>query len=257
MRTRERTNPFTPPPSPVHIHPAPFIALVSFFLHPFLSLSFSPVAFPKNIDFWCTVLRTIHPQTKEEKHKGPRPDPPPAYTADARALTETRRPSQPHRTASWKRTKKKTGRGKYTFVAGGYYEGEYVDGKKAGDGVMVYPDGAKYEGAFADDTMQGEGVYTYPNGDVYSGMFVAGKKSGSGSYFFKASASTFMGEWEAGEFTYGEWILKDGSTYRGHFKDGKPVGEGTYTWAKTGSVQSGSWKADGVFVGGPIVAGGA
>ena len=68
---------------------------------------------------------------------------------------------------------------------------------------MVFPDGAKYEGAFADDNMQGEGVYTYPNGDVYSGMFAGGKKSGSGSYFFKASASTFMGEWEGGEFKTG------------------------------------------------------
>jgi hypothetical protein len=38
--------------------------------------------------------------------------------------------------------------------------------------------------------------------------------------FIPASASTFMGEWAAGEFMEGEWILKDGSTYKGNFKAG-------------------------------------
>jgi hypothetical protein len=37
------------------------------------------------------------------------------------------------------------------------------------------------------------------------GMFAGGAKVGSGSYFFKASASTFMGEWEGGAFKVGKY----------------------------------------------------
>ena len=39
------------------------------------------------------------------------------------------------------------GAGKYTFAAGGEFEGVYSDDKKAGQGIFTYPDGGVYEGA--------------------------------------------------------------------------------------------------------------
>lgn len=148
---------------------------------------------------------------------------------------------------------KREGEGTYTFANGGEYKGAYADWLKSGAGVFTYPDGGKYEGAFAEDKKSGEGVYTYPNGDMYSGLWAEDKKAGQGSYLFKASMSTFMGEWEAGEFKSGEWILKDGCTFKGTFAEGKPV-EGTWTFAKTGNSLTGSYGEDGKFVGGEIKA---
>ena len=41
----------------------------------------------------------------------------------------------------------RSGKGKYTWSGGCYYEGEYVGGEKHGAGVQTFPDGSKYEGA--------------------------------------------------------------------------------------------------------------
>jgi len=44
---------------------------------------------------------------------------------------------------------------KITFPNGGYYEGEFVDGKHHGKGKMTYADGRVEEGTWQDDKFIG------------------------------------------------------------------------------------------------------
>jgi hypothetical protein len=44
--------------------------------------------------------------------------------------------------------------------------------------------------------------------------------AGKGSYYNKAVECQFVGEWSAGSFVKGHWVLKDGSMFQGSFADG-------------------------------------
>lgn len=82
-------------------------------------------------------------------------------------------------------------------------------------------------GEWADDMMQGAGLYVYGNGDMYKGAFLAGKRHGHGSYHFKAMCCQLVGEWVAGGFVRGKWVMKDGSMFYGTFeKEVSPVSGG-------------------------------
>ena len=42
------------------------------------------------------------------------------------------------------------------------------------------------------------------------------------SFFLQESKSYYIGHWEDGEFTEGEWLFQDGSKYSGVFASCKP-----------------------------------
>mmetsp|Transcript_5982 Transcript_5982/g.13619 ORF Transcript_5982/g.13619 Transcript_5982/m.13619 type:complete len:108 (+) Transcript_5982:325-648(+) len=66
------------------------------------------------------------------------------------------------------------------------------------------------------------------------------KKHGKGTYHSKNGHCWFVGDWESGEFTQGEWRFNGGS-YNGAFKYGKPAeGPGTF-YFQNGNEQSGTW----------------
>lgn len=44
--------------------------------------------------------------------------------------------------------------------------------------------------------------------------------AGKGSYHNKAVQCQFVGEWSAGGFISGHWVLKDGSLFQGTFANG-------------------------------------
>ena len=52
------------------------------------------------------------------------------------------------------------GKGKYTYIEGKIYEGEYVDGKKEGKGKIIYSDGKCFDGNFKNGLPDGEGLFT-------------------------------------------------------------------------------------------------
>ena len=58
---------------------------------------------------------------------------------------------------------KKTGHGRFEFE-GGYYEGDFKDGKFDGKGVYYFSDSGKiYEGDFKENNMDGTGVMVWPD----------------------------------------------------------------------------------------------
>ena len=53
------------------------------------------------------------------------------------------------------------GQGIYKFVEGGYYSGEWKDGKRDGQGICKYPDGVEYEGEYKNDEETDRGIYRF------------------------------------------------------------------------------------------------
>lgn len=50
------------------------------------------------------------------------------------------------------------GYGKYQFLGGHHYEGEWVKGNKEGFGILDFTSGDRYIGAFKNDTFEGYGI---------------------------------------------------------------------------------------------------
>lgn len=46
---------------------------------------------------------------------------------------------------------------------GGWYRGDFAEGRKRGGGTMAFNNGAGYDGAWADNRFEGEGTYTWPD----------------------------------------------------------------------------------------------
>ena len=61
------------------------------------------------------------------------------------------------------------GFGKYTYLDGEKYEGDWRNGKYHGHGTLTFPDGTKYEGKFKDGKENGQGTYTWSSGSRYVG----------------------------------------------------------------------------------------
>lgn len=165
---------------------------------------------------------------------------------------------------------------KVTYKDGGYYEGNFVNGKWQGKGTLVGFDGIKSVGDFLDSKLNGKAVISYPNGDHYDGGMVNGLREGSGKYTY-AAGGYYNGMWKAGvkngygvqqyldgvvyegnfvnnlrHDTQGKETLKDGTSYVGAFSTDKMTGQGTRTYSYgtyTGAFVDGVRVGYGVFVG--------
>ena len=61
--------------------------------------------------------------------------------------------------------------GRFEFD-GGYYDGDFIDGKFQGVGKYYFADtGKMYEGDFVDNNMEGKGIMSWPDGNKYEGEF--------------------------------------------------------------------------------------
>ena len=76
------------------------------------------------------------------------------------------------------------GRGRYAWVDGKVYEGEWDKDEMHGSGVYVLPEGRKYVGEFVRGKKQGQGKMEESEG-VYVGGWKAGLKEGKGKFTYK------------------------------------------------------------------------
>ena len=67
------------------------------------------------------------------------------------------------------------GFGKYTYLDGEKYEGEWKNGKWDGQGTFTSPDGRKYVGEWKDEKENGQGTMSLSNGEKYVGEFKDGR----------------------------------------------------------------------------------
>ena len=68
------------------------------------------------------------------------------------------------------------GQGKYTWIDGRTYEGEYMMDKKEGYGVYAWQDGRRYEGQWKNGKQHGEGKYIGKDGIPRKGIWENGKR---------------------------------------------------------------------------------
>ena len=61
------------------------------------------------------------------------------------------------------------GFGKYTYLDGEKYEGEWKNGKWDGQGTFTSPDGEKYVGKFKDGECHGQGTFSSKDGEKFVG----------------------------------------------------------------------------------------
>ena len=92
--------------------------------------------------------------------------------------------------------------GKYTYIDGSIYEGEFVNKMRNGQGTYTYIDGTnygdKYSGNWLDDKTSGLGTYIFANGDIYIGNFKDNQKHGTGTYRY-VNGFKYEGEWQYGK----------------------------------------------------------
>jgi len=89
----------------------------------------------------------------------------------------------------------KEGHGRYDWVDGSHFEGEFVNSMFEGQGTYYYAESEKvYEGNFSENLFDGKGKLTFKDGRVYSGDFVKNKKHGSGTMIF-ANGNKYIGAW--------------------------------------------------------------
>ena len=64
------------------------------------------------------------------------------------------------------------GFGKYTYLDGEKYEGDWRNGKYHGQGTYTWKDGQKYEGEWDNGKRTGRGKMNFPDGREYTGGFL-------------------------------------------------------------------------------------
>ena len=90
----------------------------------------------------------------------------------------------------------------------------------------------------------GSGVLALLNGNVYRGQFADGKFHGVGTYSFKATGTSYEGEFREGQPEgKGKEDYADGSVYVGEFRKGERDGEGRMDYGGDRGAYEGGWKA--------------
>ena len=90
------------------------------------------------------------------------------------------------------------GHGEYSDAEGRLiYSGDFINGKFDGQGLFISPEGWVYEGAFKEGLFEGEGKYVNVKGQTYEGSFKRGLFDGEGK--MTDGDLIVYGRWEEGE----------------------------------------------------------
>jgi hypothetical protein len=149
------------------------------------------------------------------------------------------------------------GHGKYSYVDGSFYEGNWDHGKRHGKGTWTYINGDVYTGDWENSHKHGTGTWTLSNGDRYEGDFCNDARNGKGAYYFR-SGDSYVGDYvndiKEGEGEYiamvttpcrdvavsGKFRYFESDHYIGHYKNNNRHGFGKQ-WSKNGDYYEGEW----------------
>lgn len=118
----------------------------------------------------------------------------------------------------------KTGRGKFQWVDGSWFEGDLLNGEIEGEGEYHWSDGKWYKGQWKEGKMHGNGELTTSDAKRYVGEFVMDKREGHGVY--KWGNNIYDGEWQDNKM-HGTGYLSvgDAPRKRCEFLEGSKVKE--------------------------------
>lgn len=133
------------------------------------------------------------------------------------------------------------GTGTLSFPGGVVYSGTFVAGARTGYGTMTWPSGDRYEGSFENDVMSGQGIFEWKeSGEKYDGTFVDGQKHGVGVYDWPDGRSYRGGFQHDRREGYAELRWSDGAIFRGFFVANRQHGDGIQIDAD-GSMEFQRW----------------
>jgi hypothetical protein len=136
-----------------------------------------------------------------------------------------------------------TGRGKYYWANGDWYEGEFKDGHRDGMGTQYFGCSGRYQGSFRNGTMDGTGTFYLANGNRYEGDVHNGAMDGIGT-FYLAGGNRYEGTVHNGAVDgMGVLYFANGNRYEGEFKGSHQEGLGTL-FQINGARFEGDFKAD-------------
>ncbi len=121
---------------------------------------------------------------------------------------------------------KRTGSGIYRYKSGNVYEGNFIAGKRTGKGKFSWVNGATYVGDFIEGKRTGRGIFKYETGEIYEGDFVDGRPSGRGVLKFN-DGGQLSGDFLGGRaHGFGSHTMPDGFNYTGTYENGLQHGQG-------------------------------
>lgn len=132
------------------------------------------------------------------------------------------------------------GKGKYTWLDGTIYEGDWEGEKMTGKGLIVWPSGAKYEGEFSGSYLHGYGTLAKSNGSIYKGNWRMNVRHGTGHEKYP-NLDIYEGSWREGvPEGSGRYTWNNGNIYIGNWKSGIIDGRGVMKWTN-GDAFDGFW----------------
>lgn len=93
----------------------------------------------------------------------------------------------------------KHGKGKYYYIKGELYIGDWYQNKKHGKGLYFYENGKRYTGDFMNNMKHGEGHIDEEDGSYYIGKFFENNKDNLGEYFDANTEQKFLLQYEKGK----------------------------------------------------------
>jgi len=126
------------------------------------------------------------------------------------------------------------------------YEGHWLEDQKHDSaGRYVFLDGSSYYGNFQYDQMTGYGRLTYPTGVLYEGEWLEGKMHGQGKLIYPSTGYVLQGEWIAGEMEgKGQSTTIDGDVYIGEWKENVKQGKGKFMNHNGDIIYEGQYKGN-------------
>ncbi len=118
------------------------------------------------------------------------------------------------------------GLGRFSYVEGGVYEGEFQAGRMHGHGRFSQ-DGTVYEGEFRNNLYHGQGSLKYADGFSHQGQFKKGQPDGPGAR--SDADGQLSGHFSAGSLNgEGSFVTTQGERYNGQFENDQFHGQGRY-----------------------------
>ena len=138
------------------------------------------------------------------------------------------------------------GNGKYVYVDGDYFIGEFKNGEKNGKGIMYNKNNnIIYDGYYANDKKEGNGKLILENGEYYIGQWKNDSMDGKGKVYNKEGKLIYEGDFKNNKMEgNGSYYYETGEYYIGQYKNNLKNGKGKLFYKNNNLMYEGDFIND-------------